>query len=150
MKNTPCATSIAHALAAVLFILAGCHRPQHDLHGMQFSDWYMAKPVPGARVAVAYGTIRNTGKTSRTIYGVKASCARNAQLHETIEAEGRLRMVRLTALEVSSAGLLVFRPGAKHLMLEDLDSDPGGHCRLVFLCDAGEAAFDVPVRKHPG
>lgn len=97
--------------------------------------------VPG-RPAAGYLTI-NGGARADRLLGVSSPVAR-VEMHETLMANGRMRMAPLEMLDVPAGQRIAFAPGGKHLMLFGLPASlkPGDDLRLVFTF---EKAGAVPV-----
>ena len=97
--------------------------------------------VPG-RPAAGYFTL-NGGAQADRLLGVASPVAR-VEMHETIMANGRMRMTPMKMLDVGAGKRIAFAPGGKHLMIFGLPAGvkPGDDVRLVFTF---EKAGAVPV-----
>lgn len=126
----------------------GCSRQKHSENGLEFRDWLVVKPVVAGAGTVAYGTIRNTSATPRTLQKVELSCAEIAELHETVTTGDRARMLPLGTPGIAAGETLVFAPGAKHIMVMGTRKEIGETCNAVFTFDTAAARFAIPVRPR--
>lgn len=131
------------ALAAI-----GCNRQKHSENGLEFRDWIIVKPVVAGAGTVAYGSIRNTSATPRTLQKVELACAESAELHETLTTGDRARMTPLGTPVIAAGETLVFEPGHKHIMVMRSKPDMGEKCDAVFTFDTTAARFAIPVRDR--
>jgi periplasmic copper chaperone A len=139
--------NLARAAAALaLLVMASCQRPQQQIHGLRFSNWYIALPIGNSTMSVAYGTIENDRPTERHLVAVAFSCADSAELHETLATEGRVAMHRLDSVVIPAEGTIAFAPGHKHVMLFGLKT--GAECRVNFVIGADEAGFSLPIKAR--
>jgi hypothetical protein len=97
--------------------------------------------VPG-RPAAGYFTL-NGGTQADRLLGVASSMAR-VEMHETVMANGRMRMTPMKTVDVPAGRRIAFAPGGKHLMLFGLPASvrPGDEVGLVLTF---EKAGAVPV-----
>lgn len=97
--------------------------------------------VPG-RPAAGYFTLSGGAQADRLL-GVASPVAR-VEMHETVMANGRMRMTPMEMVDVPAGKRIDFKPGGKHLMLFGLPASlkPGDDLRLVFTF---EKAGAVPV-----
>lgn len=103
--------------------------------------------VPG-RPAAGYFTL-NGGAQPDRLLGVASSLAR-VEMHETIMANGRMRMTAMKMLDVGAGKRIAFAPGGKHLMIYGLPASvtPGDDVRLVFTFEkAGAVAVTAVARS---
>ena len=81
-----------------------------------------ARPtVSNATVAAAYFTITDNARPDRLI-GVSTPVAASAQLHETINDNGIMKMRPISTLALNPGKSVTFAPGGKHVMLMELKS----------------------------
>lgn len=97
--------------------------------------------VPG-RPAAGYFTLNGGAQTDRLL-GVASPVAR-VEMHETVMANGRMRMTPMKMVDVPAGRRIAFAPGGKHLMIFGLPAGvgPGDEVRLVLTF---EKAGAVPV-----
>jgi len=100
------------------------------------------------RPAAAYVTIRNTGERPDRLARVETPLARNAEVHETVETNGRASMRPVGALELPPKEEVRLAPGGMHIMLMQL-SEPlkeGGKLPLTFVFErAGAVTVDAEI-----
>lgn len=126
----------------------GCNRQKHSENGLEFRDWIVVKPVVAGAGTVAYGTIRNTSATARTLQKIELACAESAELHETVTTGDRARMQPLGTPAIAPGETLFFSPGAKHIMVMRTQKEIGEACNAVFTFDKTTARFAIPVRPR--
>lgn len=97
--------------------------------------------VPG-RPAAGYFVVMGGARDDRLL-SVASPMAR-IEMHETMMANGAMRMAPMKVAEVPAGGHVVFGPGGKHLMIYGLPAEvrPGGKVTLTFTF---EHAGAVPV-----
>jgi periplasmic copper chaperone A len=83
-------------------------------------DAWIPQPPPGAQVAAAYFTVRNSGSTSVVLTEVESSLADAAMLHESLEHNGQAEMRPVERLTIAPGQRIVLRPGGLHVMLHGL------------------------------
>ncbi|MDO9490505.1 MAG: copper chaperone PCu(A)C [Sphingomonadaceae bacterium] len=137
------AVAIAILLLAVALVsgrLAHSAPPQ-----LTISDASVRLAVVPGRPAAGYFTL-NGGAQADRLLGVSSPVAR-VEMHETVMANGRMRMTPMKMLDVAAGARVAFAPGGKHLMIYGLPSSvkPGGEVRLVFTF---EKAGAVPVTAN--
>lgn len=140
----------------ILFILSlaltplflGCSSQKYRERHLLFKNWYVVKPLAAGLGSVAYGTITNEGISPQILKQAAFGCAASADLHETVEAAGRMRMQALPAITLAPGETTVFEPGHKHIMLGQLNIPADEKCEAVFTFESGTARFAVPVRER--
>ena len=114
--------------------------------------------IGAQRPAAAYVTIRNTGERHDRLTRVETPLARSAELHRTVETDGRASMRSVEALELPPKEEVRLAPGGVHIMLLKL-SEPlkeGGKLPLTFVFEhAGVVTVEakiagVAASKPPG
>ena len=108
------------------------------------------RPAPaGLPASAAYFTVRNTGRTADVLEGVSTPGAA-ASLHESMEHGGMMTMQPLGPLAVPSGGVVEFKPGGLHVMLERLTRPlkPGDRLPLILTFKrAGKVTVTAEVRR---
>ncbi len=82
-------------------------------------DDVWSRAAMAGRVGVVYLTINATGATD-TLLGASTPVAARAELHESIDDHGVMKMRPVASLPVAPGKPLVFDPGRYHIMLVDL------------------------------
>ena len=107
---------MALALALALAVLAGCGGG--GTGAVTVSDVEIAEPA-GANAA-AYFTLKNGTGTDVRLVAVTTTLTPKVSLHDTVMSDGQLVMTPVDAFTVPAKGTLKLAPGAKHVMLEDV------------------------------
>ncbi|MCC1496529.1 copper chaperone PCu(A)C [Alcanivorax sp. 1008] len=143
-------------LVAVALIIA----PQAYAELVIEDAWVRAVP-PNSRTTAAYFTVRNTGAEEQTIAAVRSDSAREAEIHDWVEAGGRKQMVRQDQVVVPAGGQVVLQSGGLHMMMFRLDPVPAPGDKVLLCIDteaavegqpAGESATEVCAEatvRHP-
>lgn len=133
---------------ALTTLFAACAKQKHREGNLLLKDWYVVKPVAAGLGSVAYGTITNEGISPQILKQAAFGCAASADLHETIESGGRMRMQALPAITISAGETAVFEPGHKHVMLGQLKFPADEKCEAVLTFESGPVRFPVPVKER--
>jgi len=83
------------------------------------NGWARATP-PGMPMGAIYATVTNTGTIDLEISKVFTPVARLAEIHESIEIDGLMRMREITPFIVGAGESVNLQPGGKHIMLMGL------------------------------
>jgi copper(I)-binding protein len=111
-----------------------------------------ARPSPMVEGAGgAYLTVLNGLDQPLQLTGIESSVAASAELHETIDDAGVMRMIpHPEGFPVPAMGVLELKPGGKHIMLLDLIEPlvAGETITLMLTFDnAAPLVIDVPIRE---
>ena len=110
--------------------------------------------APGEHgVAGAYFTIINHTSNDQQLVGVTSPAAKQAILHETVEADGVVKMKHADSFRIPAGGRLTLAPGLRHVMLMDLSvpAQTRDAVRLILHFGDGSAIMvDAPVRQLTG
>jgi periplasmic copper chaperone A len=96
-----------------------------------------------------YVTISNHGTEADALLGASTDVATTAELHETVEQDGKMVMRPLAKFEVPAGGKLEMRPGSYHIMLLGLKQDlkPGEAVSVGLSFEkAGQLSVAAPVK----
>ena len=98
-------------------------------------------------ISALYFTIENHGDQSAQLVGVESEIARVAELHETRDEDGLMRMRRVESVDVPAGGEVVFEPGGFHVMLIDINRplEPGDEVAVTLIFSSGERLELSPV-----
>ena len=108
---------------------------------------------PGSPGTAGYLRVVNAGDTAVVITGASSDIAGRAEIHETVERDGMLRMAPLPRLELAPGAQAMLEPGGRHLMLMDLASMPGEGDTVqvcLQLAAGGERCADAEVKRGNG
>lgn len=83
-------------------------------------DAWARATAPGMPMGAVYAEIENTGSEDVTLVSVETSAARLAEIHESVEVNGMMRMREITPFVVQAGETVSFRPAGKHIMLMGL------------------------------
>ncbi len=81
--------------------------------------WSRSTP-PGAKVGVAYFTLKNDSKKSDRLLKLSTPVATGVEVHRTEVLDGIARMREVAVLHVDAGQTLEFEPGGLHVMLTGL------------------------------
>ncbi len=83
--------------------------------------WSRATPG-GAKVAIGYLTITNTGKTADKLIGGTSAAAGTVEVHDMTMTDGVMRMRRVEGgLEIKPGATVALKPGGLHMMFIDVN-----------------------------
>ncbi|WP_373354357.1 copper chaperone PCu(A)C [Pseudoroseicyclus sp. CXY001] len=113
---------------------------------------HLTLPYPGAPSAAAYVSLANPGGPDDALTGASSPLAAEAMLHESVEAEGMMRMEPVGALPLPADGAIVMAPGGLHLMLMGLEPmDEGDLLSLTLSFESGATlALELPLSLPGG
>lgn len=81
------------------------------------TDISIARPLPGTRMTAGYLTLTNNTSEQITITEVTSPEFHAVQMHESVIADGIVRMRALDEVTIPPGDSVDFEPGARHLML---------------------------------
>jgi copper(I)-binding protein len=105
------------ALLAALALLAGCG--SRSAEPKVTHAWVRLPAVPG-RPAAAYFTVTG-GRNDETLVRVESALAKRIEMHESMGEGGMMTMKPLDTVPLPARAESRFAPGARHLMLFDVD-----------------------------
>ena len=144
---------MSFCLFLVLAGVANSAEPSSSTLGVTVEDaWVRAMP-PTQHNTAAYFTVKNNGDAEIVITGATSDSADEAQIHQSRDIDGYMRMERLESIILAPAETVEFTPGGIHLMLLGLEQMPavGSTVNLCLLLASGPAVCaDAPVRKSAG
>lgn len=110
-----------------------------------------AVAIPGGSTGAVYLTLVNPTESDDLLLRVSTPAARAAEVHETIDDGGVLRMEAFPeGMPLSSYDRVEMAPGGKHVMLMALNEKlvPGETLELTLeFRDAGSRTLTVPIRE---
>jgi copper(I)-binding protein len=135
-------SAIAAALAALAF-------SAQAMAGDVTVDRAWARASIGTdRPGVAYMTIVNKGGTLDRLSGVSTPVAGRAEIHQSVMADGVMKMRAAGAIDIEPGATVTLEPGGLHLMLmslkRELKEGDGFPLTLIFA-QAGEVTVHVAV-----
>ena len=110
------------------------------------ANGHVRDTLPGQTVAAAYCDLVNSGPEDAVLVAVSTPVASSVEMHETRDEAGMVRMRRLENIVVPARSTVRLRPGGRHLMLFDADTDGTQEAPFVFEFAAGQSirgAFEI-------
>jgi periplasmic copper chaperone A len=93
-----------------------------QIHAIQ--AWARVSPIKG-RPAAVFFTLHNEGKVADTLIKAATPIAKRAEIHTSqASTSGVMKMVKRSSVAVAADDMVLFEPGAYHIMLFDLVSPP--------------------------
>jgi periplasmic copper chaperone A len=108
------------ALALLASVAAAQSPPVIEAKPLVVQDAWVRATPPGADIAAAYMTLRNTGTTLITVTGVESPIAGHAMIHETKVEGGQSKMRPHEQLAIAPGATVKLQPGGLHVMMHDL------------------------------
>lgn len=140
--------SVSYTAILVALLSVACGQVQHSENGIVFARWYIVKPAVDRDITTAYGQIGNVHSEPAVLSTVSLDCAETVELHETVEAEGRVSMKGLNNITIAAGTTIVFQPGSKHLMVSGFKSPLSGKCQATFTVAGRPIIFAIPVKER--
>lgn len=102
-------------------------------------------------ISAMYLVIENNGSQAVQLVAVETTIARVAELHETQDENGLMRMRPVEMVDVPADGEVTFEPGGLHIMLVDINQqlEAGDVVPVTLVFNTGERLElpDVPVQQ---
>lgn len=110
------------------------------------ADAWVRETIGAGRTSAGYARIINTGLADRLLsVGVSAGMA---EVHESREQNGMMRMLPVKALDIPAKGEAVLKPGGYHIMIMNAALKRGETVELTFTFEkAGKVT--VPAKIAP-
>ncbi len=128
--------NLLQAAISSMIVLAACS-VENDLavHGA----WIREAP-PSATVMAGYLVIENSGSAPRQLLGATSTAFNRVQMHATVTAGNRTRMIHESSIDLPPGDVVVFEPGGRHLMLMDPQEELAAGATVVisFLFDGDD------------
>lgn len=111
--------------------------------------WVRATPG-AAKVSAGYATVVNAGKADDVLIGVETSLADMAHLHESLGADGMMRMESIKELPLPAGKEISLAPGGYHIMIMGLKQPlkVGAEMPLTFIFK-NQGKVSVSARVQP-
>ena len=138
---------------AVFFLITSAAMPVFAADtGLIRLENAFTRSAPAGGVGGFYVTIVNTGATDRLI-AVASPVAGKAELHESMAANGIMKMRDVTSLSIPANGTVRLMPGGYHVMLLGLTQPlvEGQSIPVILTFEkAGRLEVSAPVSKAGG
>lgn len=151
MSTTRTRTTVRSVLAVGAVLLAGaCSSSSTSSgsgRGVQVTDAWARSTASLAKEGAVYLTLESAADDALTGVSVDASVARQASMHESMMTDGgMMSMEPLEQVELPAGQQVVFEPGKKHIMLDELAKplETGATFTLHLTFDTA-AAVDATV-----
>jgi len=102
----------------LVLLINGCDGKSES--AVAFSHGWARATPSGAKVAAVYAQLSNQSPQSVTILNISTPVARVAQVHETTESNGMMRMRHVDPLALAAGTDVDLTPGGMHIMLMGL------------------------------
>lgn len=142
-------------LALSLWLLASCRGDSHDRTGEPVEpvaaritvEAPRAQMMPG--MGAVYLTIHNPADTADHLLSVETPWATVAEIHESLDDDGVVRMVaHPEGFEIPAGSTLELAPGGKHIMLMQVRELPAETSHLpltLHFREAGAVEIEAPM-----
>jgi periplasmic copper chaperone A len=111
---------VRYAILILLLAFGAALAHNHEKGEIQVRHpWSRATP-PGAKVAVAYMEIRNSGSQPDRLLAISTKVAQRVEMHVSQREGEVMKMRQVKAFEIPARESYALRPGGSHLMLVDL------------------------------
>lgn len=153
MKFTPRLNSIGIVgLLAAVYVTFFCFTPiafgavtktkNEKQTALAFEKGYVFAPMAGSTATAGYGTLVNTSKKTLEITALNSTTFKAAEMHETKEENGLMKMKKLVKLTLKPGERFELKPGGNHLMLFEATPGlkPGDTVTLTFESNEGPLA----------
>ncbi len=84
---------------------------------VNFSNGWIKQLPPVVPMRAGYLRIDNPGEIDKTIIAIQSERFERVEMHETMMADGMMKMEEMTSLVIPAKSTLELKPGGKHLML---------------------------------
>jgi copper(I)-binding protein len=130
-------------VAAAIFLVGLASTAQAEV--VASDGWSRATP-PGAKTAVGYLVLKNTGTEERRLLSITSPVCDKVMLHRSsVDAQGMSRMWPVGSLALRPGETLVFGPNGLHVMFTDIQApfQAGQKVQLVLQFEDEEKPVDV-------
>lgn len=100
---------------SVLFLV-----PLEAWADIEFRHAWSRATAPGMPMGAVYGHIENKGDEDVTLISIEVDSARMAEVHESIEIDGMMRMREIVPFTIPAGEIVILKPAGRHIMLMGL------------------------------
>ena len=113
-------------VAAALFVPLSPEAHEYKAGTLEIVHPWLRAPVPGAKVAAGYLTLKNSGQQVDRLESVSTDLAGKVEVHEmSVDSAGVMTMRRLAAgVEIPPGATVELKPGSLHIMFINLREQP--------------------------
>jgi len=141
------ALSIA-TIALAAMSLSACDDGPGDRQILRVVSGHIVLPATPDRPAAGYFTVEG-GNAPVDLVAVTADLAQRIEMHETVREDGMTSMREVMRAPVPVQGKLEFKPGAKHLMIWNINGAAvrAGRLPMVFIFSNNDRIiFDLKIK----
>ena len=115
-------------------------------------DAFIPPTPPGAKVAAAFMTFRNTGTEAIEITEAMSPAIKKVEIHLSKVVDDVATMKKQDSVQIPAGGTVAFKHGGYHFMLMGLTEQlvEGDIIPLMITTNAGVIHLDVPVGQPQG
>ena len=95
--------------------------PLQGLAEIEIRDAWSRATAPGMPMGAVYAVIENKGDEDLSLLSIHTDQAKLAEIHESVEIDGMMRMREITPFLVPAGSTVELRPLGKHIMLMKLN-----------------------------
>lgn len=88
-----------------------------DTSRLEFHDGWIKQLPPVIPMRAGYVKINNPASTAKKIVGIQSPAFEKVEMHESLMADGMMKMEQLPDIEIPAKAMVEFKPGGKHMML---------------------------------
>lgn len=142
----------SYAFITLMCLLStGLSSLSHASEMLHWNNVWVRSMPPGAQISAAYGMLTNHGDQTVTLSTVSSEISGTAEMHEVIADGDQRRMAQLESINIAPHETLIFKPGARHIMLLDIAAPPveGEIVEICAVSAAGtRACTEAVVRRQ--
>ena len=112
--------SLAFAVLAAVFVSGTSLAHDYQVKALTVSNPFARATPPGAKVAGAFMTIKNTGPEADRLISASSPAAGLVEIHEMAMEGGMMKMRAIKGIDLKPGATVELQPGGYHVMLEDL------------------------------
>jgi periplasmic copper chaperone A len=137
-----------------LFAAGAAHAHDYKLGRIAIGHPWARPTAEGTKAGAAYLTLENAGGEADSLVGVNSPVAGQAQIHETTNDGGVMKMRQVQGgVALAPGATVAFKPGGYHIMLLGLKQKlaEGEHIPLTLtFAKAGSIGVEMYVERSPG
>lgn len=146
MKILICLTNAVLSLSVSSVFAADQKSP---FSKMDVSDARIFAPIEGSNATGGYGIFKNNSAQPLKLTLKKVSPFKAVELHETVEKDGMMAMVKVESFEIPANGSLELKPGGRHMMLFEPSHLVKAGESLTGTFNIGSADLEVAFKVIP-
>lgn len=100
---------------------------------------FIFTPLAGSSATAGYGTLKNISNAKIEILGLRSGAFKAAELHETKEENGLMKMKKLAKLVLNPGETFELKPGGNHMMLFDATKSLKASDEVIVVLEIADA-----------